>query len=207
MTTSIPNPVSALPDFDDPFAFFDVWYDEAKAAEPAYANAMTVASVDREGRPSARILLLKDKDDRGFTFYTNFNSRKAGELLATRQCALLFYWKSLERQIRIEGEVEEVTEAEADAYFATRPRGSQVGAWASQQSDVLPNGKPDLVAAVAEQTARFDGQDVPRPPHWSGFRLLPHRMEFWQDGEFRLHDRRQYDRNADGSWRAAILNP
>jgi len=194
----------------DPFQFFDEWFAEANASEPSDANAMTVATATPDGLPAARILLLKgvdpaESDPRGFVFYTNKQSRKGDELAHNDHTALLFYWKSLARQIRIEGTVTDVTDAEADAYFATRPRISRLGAWASQQSRPL-GSRAVLEARLAELEAKYPGEAIPRPPHWSGYRLIPRYFEFWQAREFRLHDRITYTKDGD-VWRAARLNP
>ena len=177
----------------DPFARFREWMAEAEASEPSDPNAMIVATATPNGRPSARAILLKGVDPRGFVFYTNKESRKADELAANAQVALLFYWKSLARQIRIEGPVEHVTNAEADAYFASRPRISRLGAWASAQSRPLDD-RTILERRLAEYEAKFPGEDIPRPPYWSGYRVLPDRFEFWQNMPFRLHDRTIYSR-------------
>ncbi|BDE06559.1 pyridoxine/pyridoxamine 5'-phosphate oxidase [Vulcanimicrobium alpinum] len=189
----------------DPFAQFDAWLSEALAmpgiVEP---NAMSLATVGDEGRPSSRIVLLRQWDGRGFVFYTNYESRKGGELAHRPAAALLFWWGALERQIRIEGRVERVDNAESDAYFATRPRGHRLSAWASPQSRVV-SGKDALEAAMAEAEARFAG-DVPRPPHWGGYRVVPDRFEFWQGRPNRVHDRVAYERVADG-WTIARLAP
>jgi pyridoxamine 5'-phosphate oxidase len=190
----------------DPFARFREWMAEAEATEPADANAMTVATATRDGRPSARITLLKGVDTRGFVFYTNQQSRKAEELAANQRIALLFHWKTLARQIRIEGRVEPVTAAEADAYFASRARISRLGAWASDQSRPLDD-RVTLERRLAEYEAKYPGEDVPRPPHWSGYRVLPDSFEFWQNMPFRLHDRTTYTRNADGGWVTGKLFP
>lgn len=195
----------SLADATDPFVHFRTWLAEAEATEVNDANAMSVATVGADGRPSSRILLLKGLDDRGFVFYTNTRSAKGGQLAATGVAALNFHWKSVRRQVRVEGPVESVTDAEADAYFATRPRGSQIGAWASQQSQPL-DSRETLERAVRELEARFDGQAVPRPPHWSGYRLVPDRIEFWQDREFRLHDRFTFTRDGEG-WVKTRLYP
>jgi pyridoxamine 5'-phosphate oxidase len=190
---------------DDPFALFDAWYAEARAAEINDSNAMALATVDADGQPSVRMVLLKGHDQRGFVFYTNLNSRKARALIDTPKAALLFHWKSLRRQIRIEGAVSGVSEAEADAYFATRGRDSQLGAWASDQSQPL-SSRDVFEDQFAEMEARFDGQDVPRPPHWSGFRVTPAAIEFWQDRAHRLHERRLFTRDGDG-WDEGLLYP
>lgn len=190
----------------DPFARFREWMAEAEAQEPADANAMTVATATPDGRPSARVVLLKGVDERGFVFYTNLGSRKSSELMANPHVALLFHWKSLARQIRIEGVVEPVTDAEADAYFATRARISRLGAWASDQSCVLDD-RLTLERRLAEYEAKYPGEAVPRPPHWSGYRVLPDSFEFWQNMPFRLHDRTTYARDADGGWTVGKLFP
>ncbi|GAB4178799.1 MAG: pyridoxamine 5'-phosphate oxidase [Thalassobaculales bacterium] len=191
--------------FDEPSDHFLAWLKEAEASEPNDPNAMALATADAQGRPSVRMVLLKDADARGFVFYTNLESRKGLELAENPEAALLFHWKSLRRQVRVEGPVAPVTPAEADAYFASRARGSQIGAWASQQSRPLES-RFALEKAVALYTAKFGLGSVPRPPHWSGFRLTPRRLEFWQDGAFRLHDRLVYTR--DGMrWTTERLYP
>ncbi len=190
---------------DDPLRRFQDWMAEAIAGEPNDPNAMTLATIGSDGRPSARMVLLNGLDERGFVFYTNLGSRKAEELVAHPVAALLFHWKSLRRQVRIEGVVAPVTEAEADDYFASRPRLSQVGAWASMQSRLLPD-RAELERRVADYEARFAGETVPRPPHWSGFRLLPDYYEFWQDMPFRLHDRTVWRREGQG-WASAKIYP
>lgn len=189
----------------DPFLLFDTWFAEAAGSETIDPNAMTVATATPSGRPAARILLLKGRDDRGFVFFTNTESRKGLELAANGHVALLFHWKSLARQIRIEGPVERVTDAEADAYYATRARVSRLGAWASHQSRPL-GSRAELEARVAEFDARYPGEAVPRPPHWSGFRCLPACFEFWQDRPFRLHDRITYTPDERG-WSIGRLYP
>jgi len=190
---------------DDPIALFSHWLAEAEASEPNDPNAMALATVDARGQPAVRMVLLKGHDAQGFVFYTNQQSRKADDLRAVARAGLLFHWKSLRRQVRVEGAVTIVDDATADAYFATRSRASQLGAWASDQSRVLDN-RATLEARLAEVTARFEGQDVPRPPHWSGYRVSPERIELWQDGAHRLHDRRVFERDGTG-WRCTLLNP
>ena len=190
----------------DPFAKFDEWMSAAWAEEPEDANAMTVATATPDGLPSARIVLLKGADARGFVFYTNKQSRKAEDLAANAHAALLFHWKPLGRQVRIEGRVEHVTGAEADAYYASRPRISRLGAWASDQSRVLAN-RAELERRLADYEAKYPGEEIPRPPHWSGFRIVPERFEFWQNMPFRLHDRTVYAKAADGSWATGKLFP
>ncbi|MPT49178.1 MAG: pyridoxamine 5'-phosphate oxidase [Sphingobium sp.] len=191
---------------NDPFLLFDEWANEARKTEINDGNAMALATADAEGRPSVRMVLLKGYGPDGFIFYTNFEGRKAGELLENPHAALLFHWKSLRRQIRIEGDVERVDDATADAYFATRHRDSQLGAWASDQSRPL-DSRETFMTRYEEVRARYEGQDVPRPPHWSGFRVVPRRIEFWQDREYRLHERNVYTRNADGGWDCGMLYP
>ena len=191
---------------DTPFDLFDAWYAQARETEINDSNAMALATADAQGRPSVRMVLLKGHGPEGFIFYTNFEGRKAGDLLANPHAALLFHWKSLRRQIRIEGRVERVDDATADAYFASRSRDSQLGAWASDQSRPL-DSRETFMARYEEVGARFEGQDVPRPPHWSGFRLVPERIEFWQDREHRLHERQVYSRNPAGGWDKGMLYP
>ena len=194
-------------DRDDPFKLFADWFEDAKKSETNDPNGMALATVDDEGLPNVRMVLLKDFDERGFVFYTNFESQKGQEILATMKAAVVFHWKSLRRQVRVRGLVEQVTEAEADAYFKSRPRDSKIGAWASAQSRPL-TARFELETAVALQTARFGIGDVPRPPHWSGFRIKPVSIEFWHDRPFRLHDRAVFRREKpDGVWSKAKLYP
>lgn len=188
-----------------PYDLFQTWFAEAQASEPNDANAMSLATATPEGRASVRIVLMKGYDARGFAFYTNFTSRKGREILANPHAAVNFHWKSLKRQVRAEGTVSVVSDAEADAYFASRPRDSQIGAWASEQSQPL-DSRATFERAVAEVTARYDGGPVPRPPHWSGFRLTPSVIEFWQDRPFRLHDRVVFTA-AGGDWKVHRLYP
>ena len=189
----------------DPFALFDAWYAEARASEINDSNAMALATSDADGRLGLRMVLLKGHGPDGFVFYTNQEGRKAADLAANPQAALLFHWKSLRRQIRIEGPVSTVSEAEADAYFATRSRDSRLGAWASDQSRPL-DSRATFEARFADMQARFEDGDVPRPPHWSGYRVTPTAIEFWQDREHRLHERRLFTRDGDG-WAEGLLYP
>jgi pyridoxamine 5'-phosphate oxidase len=190
----------------DPFARFVEWMSEAWTHEPDDANAMTLATTTADGAPAARIVLLKGADDRGFVFYTNKQSRKGDELAANARAALLFHWKPQGRQVRIEGHVEHVTDAEADAYFATRARISRLGAWASDQSRPLGE-RAELEHRLAEVEAKYPGDEIPRPPHWSGYRVIPERFEFWQNMPFRLHDRTVYTRAANRGWTVGKLYP
>ena len=193
-------------DCDDPFALFAAWQDVAATTEPNDPTAMAVASVDRDGLPDMRMVLCRGVDARGFVFYTNFESAKGREILAHRKAAALFHWKSQRKQVRIRGCVEVVTAAEADAYFRGRARGSQLGAWASQQSRPL-DSRALLEGAVADVTATYP-DEVPRPPHWSGFRIQPLQIEFWSDGAHRLHDRVLFARpSLDARWAKARLYP
>ena len=190
---------------NDPFELFDLWYGEAQAGEPNDPNAMTLATVGVDGQPSARIVLLKGHGPDGFVFYTNRESRKAQELGEGAKAALLFHWKSARRQVRIEGTVSLVGDAESDAYFATRGRDSQLGAWASDQSRPL-DLRATFELRFEEMRERFEGREVPRPPHWGGYRVTPHAIEFWQDRAHRLHERRLFTRGA-GGWSEGLLYP
>jgi pyridoxamine 5'-phosphate oxidase len=196
----------------DPYALFEAWFAEAKAHEPNDPNAMALATVDPTGLPNVRVVLLSALDpatrgDRGFVFYTNYEGAKGQELLGQRKAALNFHWKSIRRQVRVRGTVSTVTTAEADAYFAARPRGSQIGAWASSQSRELEN-RAALEASLASFTAKFGDGPVPRPPHWSGFRVNPGEIEFWHDRPFRLHERLTFRKaDAGAPWKATQLFP
>jgi pyridoxamine 5'-phosphate oxidase len=192
---------------DDPFGLFADWLKDAEASEPNDPNGMALATVDDEGLPNVRMVLLKGFDDRGFVFYTNYESQKGQELLATGRAALCFHWKSLRRQVRVRGPVESVSDVEADTYFASRPRDSRIGAWASQQSRPLES-RFALEAAVALHAAKYAIGHIPRPPYWSGFRVKPVSIEFWHDRPFRLHDRVVFRRpNPDGAWSKTRLYP
>ena len=198
------------PDFTnetDPFGLFQTWMKDAEKSEINDPNGMALATVDQDGLPNVRMVLLKDADQRGFVFYTNYESAKGRELLTAKKAALLFHWKSLRRQVRVRGMVSEVTGTEADDYFASRPLGSRIGAWASQQSRPLES-RYALEKAVATYTAKYALTGVPRPPHWSGFRVTPVEIEFWHDRPFRLHDRVVF-RRTDGTdaWRRQRLYP
>lgn len=190
---------------DEPYALFRKWLAEAEKSEPNDPNAMALATVDEAGLPDVRMVLLKGYDQHGFVFYTNFESDKGRELLSSMKAALCFHWKSLRRQVRVRGPVEKVADAEADAYFKSRPRGSRIGAWASKQSRPLES-RFALEKAVAEYTAKYAVGDIPRPPYWSGFRILPQRIEFWQDKPFRLHDRLVFKKAGNG-WVTERLYP
>lgn len=191
---------------DDPFALFEAWFAEAKAAEINDPDAMALATADKEGDPSVRMVLLKGHGPKGFVFYTNEESNKGRDLAENPNAALLFHWKSLRRQARIEGWVERVDDAEADAYFATRSRESQLGAWASDQSSPLPN-RATFEDRHERMKLRFEGEQVPRPDNWGGYRVIPLVMEFWQDREHRLHERRVFLARDDGSWSEGLLYP
>lgn len=192
--------------WNEPFDRFAALYAEAQHAQPQDPNAMSLATVDAAGRPSVRVVLMKDFDPRGFVFYTNHSSRKGQELLAQKAACLNFFWPALAQQVRVEGFVEPVTLEEADAYFATRPRVSQLGAWASLQSQPL-DSRETLEKRLEEVTAKYDGQPVPRPPHWSGFRLKPDRIEFWRAHQYRLHWREEYVKAGDDGWLKGWVYP
>lgn len=189
----------------EPYRLFAKWLEDATASEPNDPNALALATVDPEGLPDVRMVLLKGFDERGFVFYTNFESAKGQEILTSMKAAMCFHWKSLRRQVRIRGPVEQVSDAEADEYYASRPRGSRIGAWASKQSRPLES-RFALEKAVAEYTAKHAIGDIPRPPHWSGFRIVPQSIEFWHDRPFRLHDRVVFRRNTD-DWDKTRLYP
>ena len=190
----------------EPFRLFAEWLADATANEPNDPNGVALATVDPDGMPDVRMVLLKGFDEEGFVFYTNFESAKGQEILTSMKAAMCFHWKSLRRQVRIRGPVEIVSDEEADAYFATRPRGSRIGAWASKQSRPLES-RFALEKAVAEYTARHMVGEIPRPKHWSGFRIVPKTIEFWHDRPFRLHDRIVFSRDANGGWEKSRLYP
>lgn len=189
----------------DPITLFRTWFAEAEKSEPSDPTAVALATATPAGVPSVRMVLLKDVDAEGFAFYTNLNSRKGRELAGNPNAAMCFHWKSLRRQVRIEGRVRAVPDAEADAYFASRPRLSRIGAWASKQSQPLA-GRFELERRVAEYTAKFNVGEIPRPDFWSGFRIVPARIEFWSEAQFRLHDRLVYHAE-EGGWRTERLYP
>jgi len=189
----------------DPFQLFDEWFAEARANEPNDAEAMALATADASGRPSVRMVLLKGHGPEGFVFYTNEQSAKGGQLCENPRAALLFHWKSLRRQVRIEGPTERVADEEANAYFASRGRDSQLGAWASDQSRPL-DSRETFEQRFEDMQTRYDGQDVPRPPHWGGYRVIPERIEFWTDRAHRLHERRLFARQGSG-WSEGLLYP
>ena len=189
----------------EPFNLFGEWLADATKSEPNDPNALALATVDADGLPDVRMVLLKGFDQKGFVFYTNFESAKGREILGSMKAAMCFHWKSLRRQVRVRGPVEIVTDAEADAYYASRPRGSRIGAWASKQSRPLES-RFALEKAVAEYTARHPIGDIPRPAHWSGFRIIPQQVEFWHDRPFRLHDRMLFTQSGDG-WEKTRLYP
>ena len=191
---------------DDPHALFESWLAEARLSEPNDPTAMALATTDAGGSPSCRMVLLKGHDARGFVFYTNLDSRKGGELAGRPRAALLFHWKSLRRQVRIEGAVEPVGNGEADAYFAARSRDSQLGAWASDQSRPLES-RAIFEERYEAMKVRFEGGEVPRPGRWSGWRVIPERIEFWTSREHRLHDRRLFTRKDEGGWDEGLLYP
>lgn len=191
---------------NDPIEQFSAWFEDAREAETGEPNAMALATVDGNGAPSCRIVLLKTVDERGFTFFTNYESRKSTDIESNPNVSLVLYWSTLERQVRIDGVAERVDAEESSAYFAVRPRGSQLGAWASPQSRMVAS-RQILEERLTEMEARFDGREVPRPSHWGGFLVTPRRIEFWQGRPNRLHDRVVYDREEDGRWTITRLAP
>jgi pyridoxamine 5'-phosphate oxidase len=210
-TASIQHPTwltaGDFTDADEPLRLFAAWFDEARRSEPADPDAMALSTVDRDGLPNVRMVLLKGFDERGFVFYTNLGSQKGQELADRAAAAAVFHWKSLKRQVRLRGAVEQVADAEADAYFASRARLSQIGAWASRQSAPLES-RLAFEKAVAQATARYALGTVPRPPFWTGYRIVPRVIEFWHDRPYRLHDRVEFRRTApDGAWTKTRLYP
>ena len=192
---------------NEPFTLFGAWLREAETTEPNDPNAVALATVDKDGLPNVRMVLLKGFDSDGFVFYTNFESQKGQEILSQKKAAMCFHWKSLRRQVRLRGLVEVVSDKEADEYYKTRARGSRIGAWASKQSRPL-EGRFSLEKAVAEYTARYAIGDIPRPPYWSGFRIRPLSIEFWHDRQFRLHDRIEFRRDVpEGAWQKVRMYP
>lgn len=191
---------------DEPFRLFAAWLDDAAKSEINDPTGVALATVDKDGMPNVRMVLLKGFDESGFVFYTNFESAKGKEILGNMKAAMCFHWKSLRRQVRVRGPVEIVSETEADAYFASRPRGSRIGAWASKQSRPLES-RFALEKAVAEYTARYAVGTIARPPYWSGFRIVPTMIEFWHDRPFRLHDRLVFSRTEGGAWEKERLYP
>ncbi len=190
----------------NPFEQFKLWFDQALAARLPEPNAMTIATASLDGKPSARMVLLKDYDERGFVFYTNYDSQKGQHLRENPWGAIIFWWAELERQVRIEGRVEKVSEAESEAYFRSRPQGSQLGAWVSDQSQII-DSREVLEERLQQLKEKYENQEVPRPPHWGGFRVIPDKIEFWQGRPSRLHDRLLYQREENGTWTIQRLSP
>lgn len=190
----------------DPFKQFSIWFNDAASSQMPLPNAMVVATADENGKPSARTMLLKDFNEQGFVFYTNYNSRKSRELESNPSAALVFYWPDLVRQIRIEGTLEKISAEESDRYFQTRARSGQIGAWASDQSEII-GSRAELDRRFEELEKQYAGKEIPRPPHWGGYRLKPSRIEFWQGREARLHDRIVYEKTSEGNWFIKRLAP
>jgi len=209
-STSIKHPIQLTSDdftrAEDPFSLFSAWFGEASASEPSDPDAMSLATLGADGLPDVRIVLLKAFGPDGFVFFTNYESRKANEIAAHPRVALNLHWKSLKRQVRIRGEVDKIDAATSDAYFAGRPRQSQIGAWASQQSRPL-DSRATFEAATEAVAATYEGREVPRPPHWGGYRVSPFSIEFWQERPFRLHDRIEFRRDQTGNWIRTRLYP
>ncbi len=197
--------INHAPLFDDPFEWFDSWFAQAEASGMRDPNAMALATCGADRQPTVRIVLLKEWDERGFVFYTNLESMKGTAIAENPRVGIDFFWRDMGRQIRIEGPTERVSDEQADAYFQSRPRGSRIGAWASHQSEPL-DSRQALLDRNDELEAKFEGKEVPRPPHWSGTRILPERIEFWENGDFRLHNRWEFRRDGD-EWRVRRLNP